>query len=92
VPPEIKQQRRARFMELAAEISAERLAAKRGRTMRVLVDRLEGGIAVARSSADAPEIDGVVRIRGARKLRVGEFAEVRIVGSDDYDLEAKLTA
>jgi len=92
VPPAIKQERRARFMELAAEISAERLAAKHGRTMRVLVDRIEPGIAVARSSADAPEIDGVVRIRGARKLRVGDFADVRIVGSDAYDLEAKLTS
>jgi ribosomal protein S12 methylthiotransferase len=92
VPPEIKQERRARFMELAAEISAKRLAAKRGRTMRVLVDRIEGNIAQARSSADAPEIDGVVRIRGAGKLRVGDFANVRIVGSDAYDLDAKLTA
>jgi ribosomal protein S12 methylthiotransferase len=92
VPPELKQERRARFMELAAEISAERLAAKRGRTMRVLVDRMEGAIAVARSSADAPEIDGIVRIRGAGKLRVGDFADVHIVGSDAYDLEAKLTA
>jgi ribosomal protein S12 methylthiotransferase len=92
VPPAIKPERRARFMELAAEISAERLAAKHGRTMRVLVDRIEPGIAVARSSADAPEIDGVVRIRGARKLRVGDFADVRIVGSDAYDLEAKLTS
>ncbi len=92
VPPAIKQERRARFMELAAEISRERLAAKHGRTMRVLVDRIEAGTAVARSSADAPEIDGVVRIRGARKLRVGDFADVRIVGSDAYDLDAKLTA
>jgi ribosomal protein S12 methylthiotransferase len=51
-------------MELAAEISAQRLARKVGRSMRVLVDRIEDGVAVARSSSDAPEIDGVVHIRG----------------------------
>jgi ribosomal protein S12 methylthiotransferase len=51
VPAQVKQERRARFMELAAEISAERLAAKKGRTLRVLIDRVEGGAAVARSSA-----------------------------------------
>jgi ribosomal protein S12 methylthiotransferase len=92
VPAEIKQERRARFMELAAEISAERLAAKKGSTMRVLVDRLEDGAAVARSSADAPEIDGVVRIRGAKGLRAGDWAQVRITKSGAYDLEAKLSA
>ncbi|HMD74111.1 MAG TPA: 30S ribosomal protein S12 methylthiotransferase RimO [Steroidobacteraceae bacterium] len=91
VPAEVKQERRARFMELAAEISAERLAAKKGSTMRVLVDRLEDGTAVARSSADAPEIDGVVRIRSARTLRAGDWAQVRITGSGAYDLEAKLS-
>ena len=92
VPPEVKQERRARFMELAAEISAERLAAKKGSTMRVLIDRLEDGTAVARSSADAPEIDGVVRIRGAKNLRAGDWAQVRITKSGAYDLEGKLIA
>ncbi len=90
VPPEIKQERRARFMELAAEISAARLAQKVGRTMQVLVDRLDGGTAVARSSGDAPEIDGTVRIRGAKRLAVGEFAQVRITAAGAYDLEAQL--
>jgi len=88
VPPEIKQERRARFMELAAEISATRLAQKVGRTMQVLIDRLEGGTAVARSSGDAPEVDGVVRIRGAKRLAVGEWAQVRITAAGAYDLEA----
>ena len=90
VPPELKQERRARFMELAAEISAARLAEKVGRTLQVLVDRIEGSVAVARSSSDAPEIDGTVRIRGARKLAVGEWAEVRITKAGAYDLEAQL--
>ena len=90
VPDEIKQERRARFMELAAQISAERLAKKVGRSMQVLVDRIEGGVAVARSSSDAPEIDGVVNIRGANNLAVGQFAQVRITKAGAYDLEAKL--
>jgi ribosomal protein S12 methylthiotransferase len=90
VPPEIKQERRARFMELSAEISAERLAQKVGRTMKVLIDRIEDGVAIARSASDAPEIDGTVRIRAAGDLKVGDFAEVRIVKSGAYDLEARL--
>jgi ribosomal protein S12 methylthiotransferase len=92
VPDAIKRERRGRFMELAAAISAERLAAKKGLTMRVLVDRIEGDTAVARSASDAPEIDGIVRIRGAKKLAVGDWAQVSITKSDAYDLEAKLTA
>ena len=88
VPDEVKADRRRRFMERSAAISASRLAAKVGRRMRVLVDRIEDGIAVARSSADAPEIDGIVRIRNAPGTSVGEFTEVEIVGSDAYDLDA----
>ena len=90
VPAELKQERRGRFMELAAEISARRLAAKKGRTLRVLVDRIDGDFAIARSASDAPEIDGVVRIRGGRKLAVGDWADVRVTKTDAYDLEAKL--
>ncbi len=91
VPAQVKQERRARFMELAAEISAERLAAKKGSTMRVLIDRIEADAAIARSSSDAPEIDGVVRIRGAKNVSVGDWAQVRITKAGAYDLEAKLS-
>jgi ribosomal protein S12 methylthiotransferase len=56
----------------------------------VLVDAVEGDVAIARSEADAPEIDGVVRIRGGGALPIGEFAEVVVTGSDTYDLAAKL--
>jgi len=87
VPDEVKRERRERFMELAAQISAERLAQKVGREMRVLIDRIDGDVAVARSSSDAPEIDGVVRIRGAKQAKVGDWAEVRIDRADAYDLE-----
>jgi len=90
VPAPLKQERRARFMELAARISALRLARKVGRSMQVLVDRVEGGVAIARSSSDAPEIDGIVRIRGAHQLAVGDWAQVRVTRSGAYDLEAKL--
>ncbi|HEX4152440.1 MAG TPA: 30S ribosomal protein S12 methylthiotransferase RimO [Steroidobacteraceae bacterium] len=89
VPDQVKQERRARFMELAAEISAARLGAKVGRTLRVLVDRLENGVAIARSAADAPEIDGLVRITSAPGLKVGEFTDVKIVAAGAYDLEAR---
>jgi ribosomal protein S12 methylthiotransferase len=90
VAAELKRERRERFMELAAEISAQRLRDKIGREMQVLIDRVDGAMVVARSSADAPEIDGVVHIRGTKNLRVGEFAQVRITASNAYDLEAKL--
>jgi len=91
VPAQIKQERRERFMELAADISAQRLQKKIGRDMQVLVDRIDDEFAIARSASDAPEIDGTVRIRGGRGLTVGQWAEVRIVKASAYDLEAKLT-
>jgi len=90
VPDEVKQERRARFMELSAEISAARLAQKIGRTMQVLIDSMDGDIAIARSASDAPEIDGTVRIQGAGGLKVGSFAEVKITAAGAYDLEARL--
>jgi len=76
-------------MERAAAISERRLAARVGRTMRVLVDAVADGAATARSEADAPEIDGVVRIADAGHARVGDFADVEIVGSSAYDLVAE---
>jgi ribosomal protein S12 methylthiotransferase len=90
VPAELKAERRARFMELSKEISALKLAQKVGRKMRVLVDRIDGNVAIARSSSDAPEIDGVVRVSHSKQLAVGDWAEVRITRASDYDLEAKL--
>ena len=58
--------------------------------MQVLVDRIEGDVAIARSASDAPEIDGVVRILGADGLKVGDSADVRITKAGAYDLEARL--
>ena len=90
VPDEVKADRRARFMELAAEISAARLAQKVGRKMQVLIDRMEGEVAVARSWSDAPEIDGTVRITRGKGLQMGSFADVKITAASAYDLEARL--
>src|SRR5579872_2205992 len=74
VPAEIQEERYARFMERAATISAARLARRVGTRMRVLVDSVSEEGAVARSEADAPEIDGVVRIAAAGGLRAGDWA------------------
>jgi ribosomal protein S12 methylthiotransferase len=90
IAPEVQEERYGRFMERAAAISAKRLSAKVGKKMRVLVDAVENDVAIARSEADAPEIDGVVRIVKAGKLRAGDWAEVQITAADDYDLTARL--
>ncbi|MBP9592221.1 MAG: 30S ribosomal protein S12 methylthiotransferase RimO, partial [Steroidobacteraceae bacterium] len=91
VPDDTKQERYERFMELAGAISAGKLAAKIGRTMRVLVDTVDEDGAVARSSADAPEIDGVVRIPRPGRLKAGDWADVTITGSGAYDLTARIS-
>jgi len=86
VPEEVKKERRQRFMEVQAEISARRLQDKVGRTLRVLVDTVEGNRAVARSAADAPEIDGVVYVQNAKGVQPGDFIDVRITKADTHDL------
>lgn len=87
VPEEVKQERLSRLMEWQATVSADRLRRKIGRTLTVLVDAIDDeGTAIARSSADAPEIDGVVHIEDGAELPVGEFVPVRIVDSDEHDL------
>ncbi len=86
VPEQLKEERRARLMELQADISADRLAARVGQTMTVLVDEIAEEGAIARSYADAPEIDGVVVIENPAGLVPGEFAKVRITDSGEHDL------
>ena len=90
VAPRLQEERYARFMERAAAISRRRLAQRVGRHMRVLVDAVADGTATARSEADAPQIDGVVRIEAAGSVHAGDWAEVRIVAADDYDLTGRL--
>jgi ribosomal protein S12 methylthiotransferase len=89
VPTDVMEERYEAFMERAIEISSERLAAKVGQTLQVLVDRIDGDTAVARTAGDAPEIDGVVNVRNARGLRAGEFAQVTVTVAGTYDLEAE---
>jgi ribosomal protein S12 methylthiotransferase len=86
VPEAVKEERRARLMELQSDISADRLAARVGQVMTVLVDEIEEEGAIARSYADAPEIDGVVVIENSAGLVPGEFAQVRITDSGEHDV------
>ena len=86
VPEEVKEERYARVMELTARISADKLAAKVGTTIDVLIDAVEGDGATGRSKADAPEIDGEVHLRDAAALTVGEIVRVTIEDADEHDL------
>jgi len=92
VPDAVKEERRARFMTAQARISAARLERRVGATIPVLVDAHEGRAAIARSAADAPEIDGIVRIDNGSHLAIGAFARVVVTGADEHDLRATLDA
>lgn len=93
VPEEIKQQRWERFMELQAQISAQRLQNKVGKTISVIVDAIDGDHAIARSQADAPEIDGKVfiELKTSTVIKPGDIVKVKIQRADAYDLFAKLS-
>ena len=93
VPADLREERRERFMAAAEAASARRLQRRVGATMQVLVDSApalgrKGG--VGRSYADAPEIDGTVRLlppaKASRTLKAGEFAKARIVAAEGHDL------
>jgi ribosomal protein S12 methylthiotransferase len=88
VPEALKQERLARFMAVQEEISASKQRKKIGRIEMVLVDEVEGDVAIGRTSADAPEIDGVVHLADADGLMPGDLVEVEITGSDGHDLWA----
>ncbi|MFN7345340.1 MAG: 30S ribosomal protein S12 methylthiotransferase RimO [Betaproteobacteria bacterium] len=86
LPDAVREERRARFMQVQAAISGARLQRKLGTVQRVLIDHLTPRGALGRSSADAPEIDGLVHVTTRRKLAVGDFIEVRIERADEHDL------
>jgi ribosomal protein S12 methylthiotransferase len=98
VAPEVQEARRLRFMNVQARISTAKLAARIGTTLDVLVDGVEEigrgkakrRIAVARSGADAPEIDGVVRVEDGGNLAPGTFARVTVTAAGEHDLVATL--
>lgn len=88
LPDEVREDRRRRLMEAQEDISAELLAAKIGREIDVLVDAVDDEGTIARSSADAPEIDGLVFINDYFDCEPGDFLRVRIVDADEHDLYA----
>lgn len=90
VSEELKEDRLEQFMAVQAEISAAKLQRKIGRTIKVLVDEAGASGAVARSAADAPEIDGSVLIADGQKLRPGQFVDVVVESASDHDLHARL--
>jgi ribosomal protein S12 methylthiotransferase len=90
VSEELKEDRLEQFMAVQAEISAAKLQGKIGRTIKVLVDEAGVDGAVARSSADAPEIDGTVLIADGQKLKPGQFVDVVVESADEHDLHARL--
>ena len=95
LPKKVREERRARFMAVAERVSTVRLQRRIGATMQVLVDSApslgrKGG--VGRSYADAPEIDGTVRLlapeKASKTLKVGEFTRVKVVATEGHDLIA----
>jgi ribosomal protein S12 methylthiotransferase len=90
VDEDLKEDRLERFMQVQAEISAKRLQRRVGQTLEVLVDEVGTEGALARSAADAPEIDGVVRIADGQELKPGQFVRVTVEGADAHDLDARL--
>jgi ribosomal protein S12 methylthiotransferase len=90
VPEDVKEERRARFMQAQEAISARRLAARIGQTLSVLVDEVTPEGAVARSMADAPEIDGVIYVEDGSALQVGDLVQVEVRAAGQHDLQARL--
>jgi len=90
VSEELKEDRLEQFMAVQAEISAAKLQRKVGRTIKVLVDEANADGAVARSAADAPEIDGSVLIADGKGLKPGQFVDVVVEGASEHDLHARL--
>ncbi len=89
VPDAVKAERHERFMLTQQAISRRRMAAKVGRSLDVIVDEVQDGVATARSKGDAPEIDGCIFVEDAADLVAGDVVEVLVTGADAYDLRAR---
>jgi ribosomal protein S12 methylthiotransferase len=89
VPEEVREERRRRLMEVQEDISAELLAARIGREIDVLVDEVDEEGTIARSFADAPEVDGLVFVERVFDAKPGDFLRVRVVDADEHDLYAE---
>ena len=90
LPEVLREERRARLMAHQEDISTRRLEARIGQTITVLVDDVDEEGALARSSADAPEIDGLVYVTDGQGLEIGQFATVTVTDCDVHDLFATL--
>lgn len=88
LPDEVREERRERFMEVQSRISAERLARKIGQTLPVIIDECEDedGVAIGRTTADAPEIDGIIYVTTDGHLNPGDIVNVRVTANEEYDL------
>ncbi len=90
IPQEVKQARADELMEIQQQIATEINAAKIGLTMKVVIDRLEGEYFIGRTEFDSPEVDGEVLISADLDLEIGNFYQVKITGSEDFDLYGEL--
>ena len=93
VPEDVREDRRARFMAKAEDISTKRLAKKIGKRVQVIIDRVDESGGIGRTNGDAPEIDGLVRVlppsKPSKRYRVGEIIKVAVIGSQGHDLIAE---
>ena len=90
IPQDVKQARADELMEIQQQIATEINAAKIGLTMKVVIDRLEGEYFIGRTEFDSPEVDGEVLISADQDLEIGKFYQVKITGSEDFDLYGEL--
>lgn len=90
VPADVKEQRLSRLMRVQQNISAEIEASKVGHTLRVIIDRKEGGYYVGRTEYCSPEVDPEVLIPANEQLVIGQFYDARIIGSEEFDLYANI--
>ena len=93
VPDQLREDRRARFMAKAEEISINRLAKKIGKRIQVIIDRVDESGGIGRTIGDAPEIDGLVRVlppsKPSKRYRAGEIIKVTVISSQGHDLIAE---
>ena len=90
VDDEIKEERWNRFMKVQQQISTEKLAEKVGNTIEIIIDEANEEVIIGRSTADAPEIDGLVYVETKEEIELGEIISAKVVKSDEYDLFASL--
>ena len=90
IPQEVKQARADELMDIQQQIAAKINAEKIGQRMKVVIDRLEGDYFIGRTEFDSPEVDGEVLIAADQDFKIGNFYQVRITGSEDFDLYGEL--